>query len=218
MQESIFVLNHSNTIANQIFAELREKTTQLNRMQFRRNLVKLGSILAYELSKSLDYHQISLETVLGPCSVHVLRQQPVLYTIIRAGLPFLEGFQKFFDRSDCGFVGAARSEGKTEDITVTMDYKAITPFDGKDLIIVDPMLATGKSLVLSTQAILKWGRPKSLHFALAIASPQGIAYLGDSIQMPFKLWIGAVDQELNQKGYIVPGLGDAGDLLFGTKI
>lgn len=218
MQESIFVLNHCNTIANQIFAELRDKNTQLNRKQFRQNLVKLGSILAYELSKSLDYREEKLHTVLGPCTLNLLQQQPVLYTIIRAGLPFLEGFQEFFDQSDCGFVGAARSEGNSEEITVSMGYQAITPFDGKDLIIVDPMLATGKSLVMSTQAILKWGQPKSLHFALAIASTQGIAHLDQSIKQPYKLWIGALDEGLNQKGYIVPGLGDAGDLLFGTKI
>ncbi len=218
MQESIFVLNSTNSIANHIFAEIRNRETQRNRRQFHRNLAKLGSLLAFELSRSLEYQQVTVETVLGLSSINVLQQQPVLYTIIRAGLPFLEGFQEFFDQSDCGFVGASRSEGKTDEITVSMGYQAIAPFAGNDLIIVDPMLATGKSLVACTEAILKWGKPKSLHFALAIASPEGIAYLKESLSIPYNLWIGAVDQGLNQKGYIVPGLGDAGDLLFGNKI
>lgn len=218
MQETIFVLNDKNSIANHFLAELRNRETQLNRRQFHRNLVKLGQVLAYEVSKSLDYDHNDFETVLGSCTVNVLQQQPVLYTIIRAGLPFLEGFQDYFDKSDCGFVAASRSEGMTDEITISVSYQSIAPFDGKDLIIVDPMLATGKSLVACTEAILKWGTPKSLHFVTAIASPEGVSYLNEAIALPFKLWMGAMDQRLNQKGYIVPGLGDAGDLLFGNKI
>ena len=155
---------------------------------------------------------------MGSCTINVLQQQPVLYTIIRAGLPFLKGFQDFFDQSDCGFVGASRSEGKTDEIKVSMGYQALAPIEGKDLIVLEPMLATGKSLVASTKAILESGTPKSLHFAIAIASPEGIAYLNESIKTPYQLWLGALDQRLNQKGYIVPGLGDAGDLLFGKKL
>ncbi len=218
MQEAIFVLNNENTVANQFFAELRDKEQQLDRGRFRTNLIRLGQVLAYELSKSLPYRQHLVDTVLGSCSVNVLQHQPVLYTIIRAGLPFLEGFQDFFDQSDCGFVGASRSEGKTDEITITMGYQALAPFEGKDLIVLDPMLATGKSLVASTEAILQNGKPRSLHFAIAIASPEGIAYLNESIKVPYKLWLGALDERLNQKGYIVPGLGDAGDLLFGKKM
>ncbi|MDH3709581.1 MAG: uracil phosphoribosyltransferase [Cyclobacteriaceae bacterium] len=218
MQQAIFVLNNENSIANQFFAELRHRETQQHRMQFRRNLVKLGGILAYEISKCLDYQSINVETVLGISSVNVLQHPPVLFTIIRAGLPFLEGFQECFNQSDCGFVGASRSEGKTHEISITMGYQAIAPFEGKDLIIVDPMLATGKSLAACTNAILEYGTPKSLHFAIAIASPEGAAFLKESLPMDHQLWIGAMDDGLNQKGYIVPGLGDAGDLLFGGKI
>jgi len=218
MQEAVFVLNNENSVANHFFAELRDKEQQLDRNRFQTNLVRLGHVLAYELSKSLNYRQQQVETVLGTCSVNVLQHQPVLYTILRAGLPFLKGFQDFFDQSDCGFVGASRSEGKTDEITIDMGYQAFASIEGKDLIVLDPMLATGKSLVASTEAILKSGNPKSLHFAIAIASPEGIAYLNESIKVPYKLWLGALDQRLNQKGYIVPGLGDAGDLLFGKKM
>lgn len=218
MQQSIFVLNAVNSIANQIFFELREREFQLNKGQFRRNLVKLGQIMAYELSKGLEYKPIKIDTVLGRSSINVIQEQPVLFTIIRAGLPFLEGFQVFFDQSDCGFIGAHRIEGKKEDIEVALGYHSIAPFDGKDLVVVDPMLATGKSIIASLELILEKCTPKMLHLVFAIASPEGIENLKQSIKVPYKLWVGAVDEGLNQKGYIIPGLGDAGDLLFGNKI
>ncbi len=218
MQQSIFVLNAVNSVANQIFLELRDKETQLNKGHFKRNLIKLGQIMAYELSKSLQYQQIKIDTVLGRSSINVIQEPPVLFTIIRAGLPFLEGFQELFDQSDCGFIGAHRIEGKKEDIEVSLGYHAIPPFDDKDLVVVDPMLATGKSLLASLELILEKCTPKMLHLVFAIASPEGIENLKQSIKVPYKLWVGAVDEGLNQKGFIVPGLGDAGDLLFGKKI
>jgi uracil phosphoribosyltransferase len=218
MQQSIFVLNAVNSIANQFFSELRDRETQLNRGLFRKNLVKLGQIMAYELSKSLHYQQINVDTVLGRSPINVLREQPVLFTIIRAGLPFLEGFQKFFDQSDCGFIGAHRIEGEQEDIRVSLGYHSIPSYDDKDLVLVDPMLATGKSLLASLELILERGAPKMLHLAFAIAAPEGIENIKQSMKVPYKLWVGAVDQGLNKQGYIVPGLGDAGDLLYGNKI
>ena len=218
MQQAIFVLDQENSIANQMLAELRDRNTQKHRSQFHQNLVKLGGILAYEISKSLEYRQVNVETVLGTCDINVLQHQPVLFTVMRAGLPFLEGFKDFFHLSDCGFVGASRSEGKTAEISISLGYEAIADFNGKDLIIVDPMLATGKSLAAATNAILEWGTPKSLHFAIAIASPEGMSHLKQSLALSHHLWVGSVDQGLNETGYIVPGLGDAGDLLFGSKI
>ncbi len=217
MQQAIFVLNKTDTIANQFIAELRDRNKQLDRARFRRNLVKLGAVLAYEISKSLKYHTIQVQTVLGDSKVNVLQQPPVLYTVIRAGLPFLEGFQQFFDQSDCGFVGAYRIEDENE-ISVSMGYQSMAPFHHKDLIIVDPMLATGTSLVTCAKAILEHGTPRSLHFAAAIASPEGIDHLNQSISPDYGLWAGVVDPGLNDQGYIVPGLGDAGDLLYGSKI
>ena len=218
MQQAIFVLDNENSIANQILAELRDRNTQQHRWQFHRNLMKLGGLLAYEISKSLEYQQHTVETVLGTCPINLLQHQPVLFTIIRAGLPFLEGFKDFFHLSDCGFVGASRSEGKTADISISLGYQAIADFKDKDLIIVDPMLATGKSLSACINAILEWGTPKSLHLAIAIASPEGISHLDQTLPQPYNLWVGSVDQGLNERGFIVPGLGDAGDLLFGSKI
>ena len=178
----------------------------------------MGQIMAYELSKSLQYQQVEIDTVLGRSSINVIQEQPVLFTIIRAGLPFLEGFQLFFEQSDCGFIGAHRIEGKKEDISVSLGYHAIPPFDDKDLVVVDPMLATGKSLLASLGLILEKCTPKMLHLVFAIASPEGIENIKQSIKVPYKLWVGAMDEGLNQKGYILPGLGDAGDLLFGNKI
>ncbi len=218
MQQSIFVLNAVNSIANQILLELRDKDSQKNRGQFRRNLKKLGEIMAYELSKSLAYKQVKVDTVLGRTSINILNEQPVLFTIIRAGLPFMEGFQRFFDQSDCGFIGAQRIEGKKEDIRVSLGYHAIPLLDNKDLVVVDPMLATGKSMLASLELIFKKCTPKMLHLVFAIASPEGIENIKQSLKIPYKIWVGALDEGLNQKGYIVPGLGDAGDLLFGNKI
>ena len=218
MQQSMFVLNAVNSVANQLFLELREKESQLNRRIFKSNLEKLGQIMAYELSKSLEYKQTTVKTVLGESSINIIKEQPVLFTIIRAGLPFLDGFQNYFDRSDCGFIGAQRIEGKREDIQVSLGYHSIAAFDGKDLIVVDPMLATGNSLKASLEVILKKGNPRMLHLVFAIASPEGIEKIKQSVKVPYRLWVGAVDERLNQKGYIVPGLGDAGDLIFGIKI
>ncbi|GJM28723.1 MAG: uracil phosphoribosyltransferase [Cyclobacteriaceae bacterium] len=217
MQQNIFVLNAVNSIANQIILELRDGEAQLDRGRFRRNLVKLGAILAYELSKSLQYKTVEVDTVLGKSSVNILESPPVLYTIIRAGLPFLEGFQQFFESSDCGFIGAHRIEEK-EEIAVTLGYSAIAPFAKQDLILVDPMLATGKSTLTALESILQNGSPGMLHLVFAIAAPEGLENLTKCLDIPYKIWVGAVDECLNQNGYIVPGLGDAGDLLFGKKI
>lgn len=217
MQQSIFVLNDVNSVANQIFLELRDKQAQQHRGNFKRNLVKLGQLMAYELSKSLDYIPAKVDTVLGQSSVNVIKQSPVLFTIIRAGIPFLQGFLDFFEDSDCGFIGASRLEGKKEDIKIDLQYSSIPPFDDQDLVVVDPMLATGNSLLASLEQVLVNGTPKMLHLAFAIAAPEGLANLRENIKIPFRLWVGAIDQHLNEYGYIVPGLGDAGDLSYGTK-
>lgn len=218
MQQSIFVLNAVNSVANQIFLELRDKKTQKNRGNFRRNLVKLGQIMAYELSKSLQYRKVEVDTVLGRSSINTIKKPPVLFTIIRAGIPFLEGFQSFFEHSDCGFIGAQRIEGKKEEISIDLKYSSMASFEDRDLIVLDPMLATGKSLLASLEQILRMGSPKMLHLAFAIAAPEGIENIERNVSIPYKLWLGAVDERLDQNGYIVPGLGDVGDLLFGDKI
>lgn len=218
MQQSLFVLNAVNSVANHIFLELRDHQIQLRRGSFRRNLVKLGQIMAYELSKSLQYHSKEVQTVLGRSSIDVVKQPPVLFTIVRAGIPFLEGFQNYFEESDCGFIAAQRVEGNKEDITIDLHYSSIPAFDNRDLVVVDPMLATGNSLLASLDEILSMGTPSMLHLASAIATEEGIENIQNNLKIPYRLWVGAIDHELNDSGYIVPGLGDAGDLLYGAKI
>jgi uracil phosphoribosyltransferase len=174
--------------------------------------------MAYELSKSLPYKTVDVQTVLGQSSINVVKNPPVFVTIIRAGLPFLEGFQHFFEESECGFIAAQRVEGNKEDITIDLHYSSIPSFENRDLVIVDPMLATGNSLLASLEQVLSLGSPNMLHCVSAIAAAEGIDNIKTNLKIPYKLWVGAVDEELNHSGYIVPGLGDAGDLLYGNKI
>lgn len=215
----MFVLNETPSVANHFLAELRDKELQKNRGQFRQNLVRLGEVLAYELSRSLQYSTIDVATPLGMAKADLMIQAPVLITIMRAGIPFFEGFLNIFDQSDCGFIGAYRSpEGADGSFEINMEYVATANINDKDLILIDPMLATGQSLVTSLQALLKYGQPKHVHVAAAFAAPEGIKYLEEHIELPHSFWFAAVDEKLNHKAYIVPGLGDAGDLSFGNKI
>lgn len=212
----IFILNHQNSIANQFLVELRDSGIQKDRMRFRKNMERLGEILAYEVSKELKYTTSSTTTPLGSVRSNVFTEQPVLITILRAGLPFFQGFINFFDQADCGFVGAFRQEG--EKLTIKLDYVATTRVDQKTVILIDPMLATGRSLLDSLQAILKNGTPQYVHIVSLVSAPEGIAYLQQNCPIPFSLWTCAVDEKLNHQFYIVPGLGDAGDLSYGIKI
>ena len=213
----LFVVGEQNSIANHFLRGLRDKDLQHDRMMFRKNLERLGEIMAFEISKKLTYVKREIETPLGKSVLNVLDQDPILITILRAGLPYFSGFQNFFDASDCGFIGAYRQE-KENDITIKLDYLATPRVDKADVILIDPMLATGRSLVDGVNELLKRGRPNHLHLATLIAAPEGIKYLKETIKMPFTIWTFAVDEKLNQQFYIVPGLGDAGDLSFGGKL
>jgi uracil phosphoribosyltransferase len=213
----MFVLNSSNSIANQFLLELRDLTIQQDSMRFRRNMERLGEILAYEISKSLNYKDVSVKTPLGNSSTSVIDDQPVLITILRAGLPFFQGFNNFFDRADSGFIGAFRKEGEDQ-ITIKLEYAATPSLEGKTVILIDPMLATGRSMIDTVDAIIKNGKPAHLHIASLVAAPEGIEFLKQHLKLPYTLWTCAVDQKLNDKFYIVPGLGDAGDLSFGEKL
>lgn len=215
----MFVLNETPSVANHFLAELRDKEIQKNRRQFRQNLVRLGEVLAYELSRSLEYSTTDVATPLGTAKADLMIQAPVLITIMRAGIPFFEGFLNIFDQSDCGFIGAYRNpEADDASFEINMEYVATANINDKDLILIDPMLATGQSLITSLQALLKYGQPKHVHVAAAFAAPEGIKYLEEHIELPHSFWFAAVDEKLNHKAYIVPGLGDAGDLSFGNKI
>lgn len=214
----MFVLNQQNTIASQFIAELRNVQTQHDRLRFRRNMERLGEILAYEISKSLDYQEVSVQTPLSNIKVAQLVDQPVLIGILRAALPFYQGFLNYFDQADSGFIGAYRKPEEAAEIEIDLLYKAAPSITGKDVILIDPMLATGKSILVSIKDLLKNGNPKMIHIAGVIAAPEGVQYLQQNIDVPFKIWLGALDQKLNDRSYIVPGLGDAGDLCFGDKL
>lgn len=212
-----FILNQVNSIANTMLEELRNKHVQQDRARFRQNVEKLGSILAYEISKQLPYRTGQVETPLGTSTLKVLSEFPVLITVLRAGLPFFQGFQYFFHKSDSGFIGAYRHENG-EDITISLEYLAAPDLSGKQLIMIDPMLATGKSFVKSIEALMKHGKPAHIHIAALVAAPEGIEYLKRNLTLPYSVYTCAVDDRLNAQSYIVPGLGDAGDLCYGEKI
>lgn len=213
----MFILSDQSSIANQFLSELRDKDIQKDRMRFRKNLERLGEVLAYEISKTLEFKTIAVETPLAKTTISVLSNPPVIVAILRASLPFYQGFLNFFDKSESGFIGAFRKE-EGEEISINLGYHASPDLSGKEVILADPMLATGKSLITSIETLLNHGRPKMIHIAAAFASPEGISYLESNLEIPYQIWLGALDEKLNSNFYIIPGLGDAGDLAFGEKL
>lgn len=198
-------------------AELRDEEIQKDSMRFRRNLERIGEIFAYEISKSLRYTQKEIKTALGTKKTNVLASETVLTTILRAGLPLHQGLLNYFDKSENAFIGAYRGKHNAEeDFAIEMDYITAPDIQGKTLIISDPMIATGQSVEKAYHALLRYGLPERTHIVAAIASRPGIQFLQERIPQ-CRLWIGDVDDELNTKSYIIPGLGDAGDLAFGIK-
>lgn len=213
----LIVLNQQATVANQFLFELRDKSIQQNRERFRTNMERLGELMAYEISKKLEYEERSVTTPLGVSSVSVLKEQPVLITVLRAGLPYFEGFKNYFNHADCGFIGAYRKEGDAE-VAINLDYLATPQLSGRTVILIDPMLATGKSFVKSVNALSQRGTPCGIHLAALVAAPEGVEFINQNLTLPFTLWTWALDEKLNEHAYIVPGLGDAGDLCFGAKV
>lgn len=213
----MFILSEKNTVAQNFLAEIRDQEIQRDSMRFRRNLERLGEIFAYEISKSLRYTQKEIKTVLGTKKTNVLASEMVLTTILRAGLPLHQGLLNYFDKAENAFIGAYRGKHNSEeDFDIEMDYITAPDIQGKTLIISDPMIATGQSIEKAYHALLRYGLPERTHIVSAIASRKGIQFLQERIPQ-CHLWIGDVDDELNTKSYIVPGLGDAGDLAFGVK-
>lgn len=211
------ILSHTPSVADRFLAELRDTSLQKDRMRFRRNLERMGELLAYEISKTLSYRSDTITTPLGSAPTTTLRQPIVLATILRASLPFHQGFLNFFDDAENAFIGAYRGHHLNDDeFEVEMDYITSPNLHGKTLILMDPMLATGRSMEKVYHALLRFGVPAQTHVAAVIASPEGVDYL--ATRMPeCRLWLGALDDHLNEHYYIVPGLGDAGDLAFGPK-
>ncbi len=214
---SLNILGDQHSIANQFLNEIRDKETQQDRMRFRKNLERMGEIMSYEISKKLGYTECMVNTPLASMKSVKLTAHPILITVLRAGLVYFQGFLNYFDQADSGFIGAYRKEGGDE-IKVNLEYLAAPGLAGKEVILVDPMLATGKSIVRSVSAMLTHGHPAHLHVASLIASAEGVRYVQDNLTVPHSIWTFAVDEKLDSRFYIVPGLGDAGDLSFGDKI
>jgi len=204
------------SIANHFLAQLRDVDVQKDSLRFRRNLERLGEIIATRISAQLSYTPQAVRTPLGEAASQLLRDFPVLATVLRAGLPFHQGFLNYFDQSPSAFAAAYRIEG-TAKVQVQLDYLTAPRLDERVLILADPMLATGKSLVQTYRAMLRFGTPRQVHIAAVIASPEGVAYVMREIPEA-SLWLAAIDEKLNEQAYIIPGLGDAGDLAFGSKI
>lgn len=212
----ITILSKQNSIANNFIAELRHIDIQQDRMRFRRNLERVGEIMAYEISKTLVYTPQKVETPLGIANCNTLEEQPILVTIIRAGLPFHQGLLNVFDRADSGFIAAFRHTKKSGEFEIHKKYSNTPSLDEKIVIVADPMLATGKSLVLCCKDLLSEYNIKELHVASIIATEEGLQHVQAYIPQAH-IWTGDVDNELTSKSYIVPGLGDAGDLAYGNK-
>lgn len=211
-------LGQENSILNQFIAELREVNTQKNSLLFRRNLERVGEIFAYEISKKLEYETTEVVTPLGSAQVPVIKHYPVLSTIIRAGLPFHQGFLNFYEKSENAFISSYRKHHKDGSFEVEIEYVSKPDIEDKTLILADPMLATGYSMHLAYKELIDEGKPKHTHMAAIIASQEGINFLKRNISSSdVTIWVGAIDDELTAQAYIVPGLGDAGDLAFGGK-
>lgn len=210
-------LSRTTSICSTFIGELRDCTIQQDPMRFRRNLERVAEVIGYELSKQLEYEIVDVTTPLGEASVPMLKQQPVLATILRAGLPMHQGLLNVFDRAESAFVSAYRKHTTAEDFDIYVEYMAAPTLDGKTLIISDPMLATGSSMVMVYKALLKHGRPSKVHIVSTIAAPEALEYVQRHLPDTVSIWVGAIDRELTAQSYIVPGLGDAGDLAYGVK-
>lgn len=216
---TIINLGDGNSVLNKFIAEIRDKDIQKNHMRFRRNLERIGEIFAYEISKTLNYKEKEVTTPLGIAECRLSDDDIVLATILRAGLPLHNGLLNYFDNARNAFIAAYRKYGKDNKFDINLEYCTSPSIDGKVLIMADTMLATGASLVLAYHKLMEQGTPAATHFVCPIASCYGVEFL--SKNLPHKnvtLWVGAIDEELTNKSYIVPGLGDAGDLAYGDKL
>ena len=210
-------LGAQNSLFNQFISEIRDANVQQDSMRFRRNCERMGEIMAYEISKKLEYSTVEVNTPLGVSNIQMLSNQPVLSTILRAGLPLHQGFLNYFDKAENAFVSAYRKHHKDGSFDIELEYLASPDLTNKTIILSDPMLASGSSMVITYKALLEKGNPKHFHVAALIASIQGINYVKRHLPENTTLWVGAIDDELTAQSYIVPGLGDAGDLCYGVK-
>jgi len=215
----IHYLSEANSVLNHFLGQIRNIHVQKDSMRFRRNIERIGEIMAYELSKDLNYKDIEIQTPLGIKYTTEIEDDLVLCSILRAGLPLHLGFLNYFDNAENGFISAYRYHyNNDEDFEIKVEYQAVPTIENKNLLLIDPMLATGQSIVAVFNKLLEKGQPKEIHIAVVIAAPEGVAYLQEQLPANCHLWVATLDEKLNAKNYIVPGLGDAGDLAYGNKL
>lgn len=216
---NIQYISEENSVLNQFLNQIRAVSIQKDAMRFRRNMERIGEILAYEISKKLTYNNVAVTTPLGIKNTSEIAEKIVLCSILRAGLTLHQGFLNYFDSAENGFISAYRNHyNSDENFDILVEYQAVPNMDNKILILVDPMLATGQSLVAVLNKILAAQQPKEIHIAVVIAAPEGIKYLEENLPENCHLWVASLDEKLNEKNYIIPGLGDAGDLAYGNKL
>ncbi|WP_405209254.1 uracil phosphoribosyltransferase [Aquimarina sp. LLG6339-5] len=212
-------LETENSILNQFISEIRDQVIQKDRMRFRKNIERIGEVLGYELSKTLEYTTKNVQTPLGEREISEPEKTLVLCSILRAGLPLHQGLLNYFDTAENAFISAYRDHSdNTDDFDVVVNYLASPSLENKTLLLADPMLATGKTLENTINAMKSHGEPKQIHIISVIGSRKGVEYIKDVFPKNTHLWIAAIDEELNSKGYIIPGLGDSGDLSYGVKL
>ncbi|MCH4823084.1 uracil phosphoribosyltransferase [Gramella lutea] len=212
-------ISETNSVANQFISQLRDTSIQSDRMRFRRNIERLGEIMAYELSKELEYEKKEITTPLGKSHVYLPKNELVICSILRAGLPLHQGILNYFDDAENSFISAYRHHpDNDENFEILVEYLASPSLEGKTLILADPMLATGRSFSNVLKALEPMGTPEKIHLVSVIGSDEGVEYLKTVFPKDSKLWISTIDHELDKNGYIVPGLGDAGDLCYGNKL
>ena len=212
-------LEKTDSVFNQYMAELRDAVIQQDRMRFRRNLERIGEVMAYEISKAFEYDDEEVATPLGIKQIRTMHEQPVIATILRAGLPFHNGMLSMLDHADSAFIAAYRKyDKKEEDSEIRVEYYSSPTLDDRVLILCDPLLATGESIVKTLQGLMEEEEPKQIHIAVAVASQDGLDYVKRVMaRKPVTIWVGSVDEELTARAYVVPGMGDVGDLAYGEK-
>ncbi|WP_299115551.1 uracil phosphoribosyltransferase [uncultured Winogradskyella sp.] len=212
-------LSETPSILNTFISEIRDKTIQKDSMRFRRNIERIGEILGYELSKSLEYNSKTVTTPLGSLQMQLPKEDVVLCSILRAGVPLHNGLLNYFDTAENAFISAYRHhKDNPESFEIVVEYLACPNLENKTLILADPMLATGQSMVATFEALKPFGTPKEIHLVSVIGAQKGVDFVAKNFDTNSHLWIATIDDELNNKGYIIPGLGDAGDLAFGEKL
>ena len=212
-------LSLQNSVLNTFISEIRDINIQKDSMRFRRNIERIGEILGYEMSKVLNYKTTTIKTPLGNCDIPILNNDIVLCSVLRAGIPLHNGLLNYFDNAENAFISAYRHHtNNSDDFEIVVEYLACPSLDNKTLILADPMLATGQSMVSTFKALKPFGTPKNIHLVSVIGAKEGVSFVQNHFDKNTHLWIAAIDDHLNEKSYIVPGLGDAGDLSFGNKL